>query len=67
MMNGKSKTRRKHRNSTSSSSSSTSSFTSSSEEDIKPHKDRIKKKARDKEKAKIGEEKLLLVEAQPRF
>ncbi len=44
MMSGKSKTRRKHRNSTSSSSSSTSSFTSSLEEDIKPHKDRIKRR-----------------------
>jgi len=67
MMSGKSKTRRKHQNSTSSSSSSTSSSTSSSVEDIKPHKDRIKKKAKEREKAKINEEKLLLVEAHPRF
>ncbi len=67
MMSGKSKTRRKHQNSTSSSSSSTSSSTSSSVEDIKPHKDRIKKKAKEREKAKISEEKLLLVEVHPRF
>jgi gas vesicle protein len=72
MTSGRSRTKRKHQNSTSSFSSSTSSSVSSLKEDIQPQKDRKKKKVRDKEKANIGEEKvmekkLLLAEAQLRL